>query len=480
MADVESAPKEKISVSSADEKENKKEEINQNTMTGAETEIEGKEGKEEEEWEIQRNQSKSLGDIAFRQSDYPTAISHYTQALSLDPAHTVLLSNRSAAYLANSEVSKALADARACIQSDPTFIKGYTRCAAAVMKLGRFREGMNLYQKVLNELDPNSDVAKQGVDECQKQMMQQREQEKDRIKRVSILQEKGTMDEEMAKLRELYASSDEDEEDDDDDEGKDGDKNGGGNDEEKDDMDDFFSEVENVVQQTKKTSSTPDAEPTAKTETVSEKNSEPEKPFALENIIKTSTSKKQISYILQPSHTWHNLNPYHVLSISNSDALHTQCTIDQIEKRYRAISLLIHPDKNLDQIEQATLAFDELKKAMEVLRNDDRRKHVLQLISQGMKVAKKTPKHEQQPPDLSEKEWQDKCIKKVFAQLEQKRKDVEMRKKKQQEREENQEREEIEKMKKEQEYEKKWKESTRVEKRIGNWRDFQSVKKHKK
>ena len=56
-----------------------------------------------EDWQIQRDANKSLGDAAFRSKNYAEAISHYTQALSLDPTHFVLLSNRSAAHLSNGE-----------------------------------------------------------------------------------------------------------------------------------------------------------------------------------------------------------------------------------------------------------------------------------------------------------------------------------------------------------------------------------------
>ena len=65
-----------------------------------------------EEWEIQRDGYKVAGDAAFRAKDYASAVSAYTNGLSVDPSHHLLLSNRSAAYLARGEKSRALADAR--------------------------------------------------------------------------------------------------------------------------------------------------------------------------------------------------------------------------------------------------------------------------------------------------------------------------------------------------------------------------------
>ena len=70
----------------------------------------------DEDWKVQLDANKSLGDAAFRSGDYGTAIKHYSDALSLDPTHATLLSNRSAAYLRHGEKSKALHDAQACVE----------------------------------------------------------------------------------------------------------------------------------------------------------------------------------------------------------------------------------------------------------------------------------------------------------------------------------------------------------------------------
>jgi len=415
-----------------------------------------------EDWEVQLNQSKELGDNAFRNKDYPTAISHYTQALSLDPTHTILLSNRSAAHLANLEKSKALSDARQCIKSDPTFIKGYTRCASAVVSLGRYREGLDLYRKVLKDLDAENAIAKRGIEGCQNKIKQQHEWEMERTRKKMEARKKKEQEEQEEKeiveqkLKEQSSTSQTNAEntkaEDDDDCG--------------DDMDDFFSEIDNAVEETKTNPSLPTEE-----SNTSAKPKEQAKSFQFDNS-NLKSSQDQINYILQPSHKWLNLNPYHVLSITYSESQNPLCTIEKIEKRYRAVSLLIHPDKNLDNITQAELAFDEVKKAMTILRNEDRRHHTLQLIAQGIKIAKKTPI---ELPCTNETEWIEKNIKKVFAQVEQKRKEVEARKKKHEKREQNQELEEVQKLKKEKDFENKWKESGRVEKRIGNWRDFQNV-----
>jgi stress-induced-phosphoprotein 1 len=106
-----------------------------------------------------------LRDAAFRSKNYAEAISHYTQALSLDPTHFVLLSNRGAAYLSNGEKSKALHDAQACIQSSPEFAKGHSRLAVALQSLGQWGQAKEAYQKVL-ELDKDNAATKKGYKDC--------------------------------------------------------------------------------------------------------------------------------------------------------------------------------------------------------------------------------------------------------------------------------------------------------------------------
>ncbi len=47
--------------------------------------------------------------------------------------------------------------------------------------------------------------------------------------------------------------------------------------------------------------------------------------------------------------------------------------VDEIKKRYRALALQWHPDKNRENVEEATLKFKEVQSAWEVLSNDQER-----------------------------------------------------------------------------------------------------------
>ena len=52
------------------------------------------------------------------------------------------------------------------------------------------------------------------------------------------------------------------------------------------------------------------------------------------------TPTQQIDRLLRPGSTYRNLNPFEVLQIDP----HTK--MDEIKKKYRRMSILVHPDKN--------------------------------------------------------------------------------------------------------------------------------------
>ena len=69
------------------------------------------------------------------------------------------------------------------------------------------------------------------------------------------------------------------------------------------------------------------------------------------------TSTQQIDRLLRPGSTYRNLNPYEVLGVNADDAM------DVVKKKFRRLSILVHPDKNQDDAERAMSAFDAVKKA---------------------------------------------------------------------------------------------------------------------
>ncbi len=406
-----------------------------------------------EEWEVQRDELKSAADTHFRLKSYALAIQAYQDALQLDPTNHIILSNKSAAHLANGEKSKALHDARKCVEYASSWAKGHTRLAAAMASLGRYNEAATVYSKVLDEFEPSNAAALAGLEDCRSKQQSAREEKEREASRLQMELDRQKAEKKGSGKQNNSASLEK-------------------GDEADDLLDDFFSEVEKVSERPKSA--------------ISEEGSGNGGDCAEEttNRIKTQlndlgTSASQIDRLLQINYEWKNLNPFHVLDIPHD--------IDDdsiISARYRALSLLVHPDKCPDDPVRAKDAFEQVRTAMTHMNDTDKRRHVRALIEQGMKQGKRDWEAARKASgsisigdSIKEQEAliqaQSKATMKIFAEIEQSRRNIERRKREFEKRERSQEDEEKAKEKNEREYDKRWREGERVEKRIGNWRDFQ-------
>eukprot|EP00965_Chrysotila_dentata_P224633 6194298-Pleurochrysis_carterae.AAC.1 len=75
--------------------------------------------------------AKAAGNAAFKSGDYEAAVTHFSAAISADPASHVPYSNRSAAYAKLAKYKEALLDANKCIELNPRWARGHSRRGAA-------------------------------------------------------------------------------------------------------------------------------------------------------------------------------------------------------------------------------------------------------------------------------------------------------------------------------------------------------------
>lgn len=419
-----------------------------------------------EDWEVQRDHHKSAADAAFRSRDYGTAIVQYTNALSVDPTNAILLSNRSAAHLANGEKSKSLSDARECIKvSEGKFVKGHSRLAAAMASLGRWAEARAAYGTVLST-DPNNQAAKKGVEDCRERELAANRAEVERLKRIR--EEREAREKAEKEEAEAKAKAEQEEQ------AKSGGDGGGGDDL----LDDFFADVESATTSSKKKKDEGEADE-AKSKEEKDSNNESKEDVSSNDqggeddeskqkniqiqLSDLGSSEEQINRLLAPNHEWKNLNPYAVLAVPHD------VPAELLSRRYKALSLLLHPDKCPDP--RTKDAFEYVRRAMQSLSDEAKANHTKALIEQGLKQGRKDYTGTD-PKELQR--VQDKAVMKIFAEIERSRREVEKRKRNQEKRERDQEDAEVAKVKAEMKFNKNWKQEDRVEKRIGNWRDFQT------
>ncbi|XP_030851229.1 dnaJ homolog subfamily C member 8 [Strongylocentrotus purpuratus] len=200
------------------------------------------------------------------------------------------------------------------------------------------------------------------------------------------------------------------------------------------------------------------------------------------------TPKQQIERLIRPGCTYFNLNPYEVLQVDPS------MEVPDIKKLYRRLSILVHPDKNMDDRERAQKAFDALSNAMKTLEDETSRKSILDTIEEAKQKTdfllgekRKQLKKDDKPTAIEEddplkyKETLHKNTVKLFADYAIRRKEIEEKEARIKKREREEEIKEEDKSKKAKEWQKDWEDGR--DKRVHNWRDFSNhdtAKKKKK
>ncbi|CAB4059582.1 DNAJC8 [Lepeophtheirus salmonis] len=155
----------------------------------------------------------------------------------------------------------------------------------------------------------------------------------------------------------------------------------------------------------------------------------------------TLTGKDQIARLLRPGATYRNLNPYEVLQVDP----HTP--IEELRKKYKRLTFLVHPDKNIDDKEKAQASFNAVKKAFKMLEEEDSRKQCEEIVKEA--EAEDDPSYYKRTIKI--------LIAKLFADHERKRQQLQEKK-----------------CNLEKEYAKNWEESRQG--RVNSWQDFQTGK----
>lgn len=92
---------------------------------------------------------------------------------------------------------------------------------------------------------------------------------------------------------------------------------------------------------------------------------------------KVLTSAEQIHRLTKPGSSYLNMNPFEAL------LLDPDAPIEEARKKFKRLSLLIHPDKNPDDRERADAAFHTVKQAIAQLEDTDLREKFLEIVTEA-------------------------------------------------------------------------------------------------
>lgn len=440
-----------------------------------------------EEYKVHANALKDQANDAFKSGDIQGAITLFTQAIDLDPDNHVFYSNRAAAYMKADSKSKALKDAEKCVELAPTWVKGYNRLGAAQQSLKRFDAAIDTYKKGI-ELEPNNKSLWEALKVCQEafgtdkqqrfkhaELERQKEEERlklrDKVKKeIEEERKKQKQEEKEEEALNSFFSNIESEKSVKKEETDESKPNEG----EDDLLADFFNEVAKPVEKEKKTIIKEEGDE-KESEKVKEKENKLTEKYVNQDL---GDGKSQVERLLSNHYEWKNLNPFNVFQL-NIDA-----TEEDIKLRYKKLSLKVHPDR-LRSMENARDAFEQVKDAYAKLMDEDKRNNAIYHIETATTEYKKERKKlinkgikEQDLPDWDE--GLQKHIMKHFAEIENMRRRSERNIRAHNAREKQTEKIEEEKMDKLREFDTKWSEDGRRDKRVGNWRDFQTDPEAKK
>jgi len=197
------------------------------------------------------------------------------------------------------------------------------------------------------------------------------------------------------------------------------------------------------------------------------------------------TSKQQIDRLLRPGSSYFNLNPFEVLQVD------PEATDEELKKRFRQLSILVHPDKNQDDPDRAQSAFEAVDKAYKLLLDSDQKKRCLDVVQAGREYVEHTMKEkkkqlkkegkaqivEEDDPEMFRQAVYKQTMK-LFAELKIKQKEREAKEMHERKRAREEEIQTHEKAKRDREWQKNFEETR--DGRVDSWRSFQAKGSKKK
>jgi len=193
------------------------------------------------------------------------------------------------------------------------------------------------------------------------------------------------------------------------------------------------------------------------------------------------TKEQQIERLLRPGYTYRNLNPFEVLQLD------PESSVDDAKKKFRRMSIMVHPDKNPEDKERAQIAFDAVKRAWTVLEDKNTRAACMEIVEEArgrtkMSIEEKKRKlaREKKSTIIDEdnpiflKKTISIMIMKLFADLERKRKGHEDKISEDAQKKRDMEDEIREKKEMRETYAKNWEESRQG--RVDSWMTFKGKK----
>lgn len=111
-------------------------------------------------------EEKNLGNAAYQDGDIERSVTHFTNAIRLNPTDFTFFSNRCMAFIRLERHDAALADATRVVELNPTWAKGYYRKGIAHMRRNEYVDAFGAFSKAL-QLEPESEALKSALAEAE-------------------------------------------------------------------------------------------------------------------------------------------------------------------------------------------------------------------------------------------------------------------------------------------------------------------------